>query len=270
MDRARDGDESWAYEGTTTEELLTQARRAPEESVAKALRAIAVERNAGLTRSIARRYAGRGVETEDLVQVAALALVLAASRFDPQRGSAFSAYARITIAGELKRHLRDHAWAVRPPRALHDAHFEIAQAAQDLTQSLGAMPTRCDIAVALHTTVDQVRKAQEVASSFSAASLDVLLVERPDRSPGGELNVGSVGSVDALVTRMALQEGVRSLDPRDQLILRLRFEEDLTQIQIGRRVGLSQMQVSRRLAAIVKLLRTSLTGADGHQLSAAG
>ncbi|MBO1755054.1 sigma-70 family RNA polymerase sigma factor [Allobranchiibius sp. CTAmp26] len=258
------------YEGTSTEELLAQARRTPAESVAKALRATAIERNAGLTRSIARRYAGRGVETEDLVQVAALALVLAAGRFDPQRGSAFSAYARITIAGELKRHLRDHAWAVRPPRALHDAHFEMAQVAQDLTQSLGAMPTRCDIAVALNTTVDQVRKTQEVASSFNAASLDALLVERPDRSPGGELNVGSVGSVDALVTRIALQDGVRSLRPRDQLILRLRFEEDLTQRQIGRRVGLSQMQVSRRLAAIVQLLRASLTGDDGHQLSAAG
>ncbi|MBO1754541.1 sigma-70 family RNA polymerase sigma factor [Allobranchiibius sp. CTAmp26] len=242
-------------------DLLERAAHAPDDTVAAQLRAEAIQENIALAHAIARRYAGLGAEAEDLQQVASLALVMAVARFDPGRGSAFTAYARITIDGELKRHLRDHGWAVRPPRNLHDVYHEVRRATQDLTQTLGTTPTVADIAHHLQISDELVRDAQRVGSSYTATSLDALLVVHPDSQPGDRLNLGTVGNVDTLLTALVLREGIRALEPRDRLILQLRFEQEMTQLEIGHHLGISQMQVSRVLAGIIARLRECL---DDH------
>lgn len=243
---------------TRTMGLLACAARTPDHAVAAQLRAEAIQENIALAHAIARRYSGLGAEVEDLQQVASLALVMATARFDPARGSPFAAYARVTIDGELKRYLRDHGWAVRPPRNLHDVYHEVRHATQDLTQSLGATPTVEEIAAHLRITTALVRDAQRAGSSYTATSLDALLGVNPDAQPGDRLNLGTVGNVDTLLTALVLREGIRQLQPRERLILQLRFEQEMTQLQIGHCLGISQMQVSRLLTSIFARLRTCL------------
>lgn len=187
-----------------------------------------VETHLGLARGIARRYTGRGIDDEDLFGVACLALVLAATRFDPQRGTTFAGYAAITIHGELKRHLRDYGWAVRPPRSLHDTYHAVLHATGDLTQVLGAAPTVADIAEDLDISADQVREAQHVGSAYTAASLEALAEERP----GGFLHEPFMTSVDpfgAVDLALTVDQVVSCLSSRDREIVRLRFEQELSQ-----------------------------------------
>ncbi|WP_255696408.1 sigma-70 family RNA polymerase sigma factor [Allobranchiibius sp. GilTou73] len=238
--------------------LLQRTSRTANTRVAERLRSDAIQENLALAHAIARRYTGLGAELEDLQQVASLTLVMAVARFEPSRGSPFAPYARVTIDGELKRYLRDHGWAVRPPRSLHDTYHEVRRATQDLTQSLGTTPTVGDIAEHLHISPEVVRDAQRVGSSYTATSLDALLGVHPDSQPGGQLNLGSVGTVDALLTALVLRQSIHELPPRDRLILQLRFEQEMTQLQIGNCLGISQMQVSRTLAAIIERLRVCL------------
>ncbi|WP_246306201.1 sigma-70 family RNA polymerase sigma factor [Allobranchiibius huperziae] len=238
--------------------LLIRAGRVDDPGIASQLRGEAVALNLRLVRGVARRYAGRGVELEDLQQVAGMALVLAARRFEPEQGRGFGAFAQVTMHGELKRHLRDHAWAVRPPRALHDTYLQIVRIGDDLAQSLQAVPSTGQIAQALGVTSQQVREAQNVSGSYAAASLDAW--PGGDDIPWGEpVNVGRVRSVDAQLAGLDLRQSIRLLPPREQLMLHLRFAEDLTQQQIGVRLGISQMQVSRQLSSVIARLRATLT-----------
>lgn len=219
----------------------------------------AVKANLGLAYAIATRYTNRGVDIEDLQQVAALALVLAARRFDPGRGCTLSTFAAPTIHGELKRHLRDHAWAVRPPRALHDRYHEVAQASRMLEQTLGREPSPQDIASHVGISIAQVREAQRVGSSYTASSLEALTAERPDSPLGAPVAFGSVHDAEASVVAIMLDQTLGTqASSRERLLLRLRFEQDLTQQEIGDRLGISQMQVSRLLAAVLTRLRAGL------------
>lgn len=244
---------------TRTISALQRAREAKDAAQAATLRETVIHENIALAHSIAGRYANRGVDLEDLQQVAALALVLAAGRFDPERGSNFTSYAGPTIHGELKRHLRDHAWAVRPPRGLHDTYHEVLQARRALAQSLGGEPSAQDIAAHLEIAVSTVLEAQRLGYSYTAASLEALTAQRPDVPVGTALTCGTVEDTDAGLVGVLLDQGLGApASSRDRLLLRLRFEQDLTQQEIGARLGLSQMQVSRLLSAILARLRTSL------------
>lgn len=213
----------------------------------------------GLARGIARQYTGRGIETEDLYQVASLALVGVAGRFDPEHGNGFATYASVSIHGTLKRHLRDHAWAVRPPRALHDTYHQVTRATEELTHSLGTTPTVNDIAEHLGIDPQQVHEARHAGSGYTATSLDALGQDRPG-GPWHELPGGGDG-FDATDLAITLDHVVSALPVRDQELVRLRFTEDLTQREIGDHLGISQMQVSRRLSSLTAQLRTQLTRA---------
>ncbi|MBO1756521.1 sigma-70 family RNA polymerase sigma factor [Allobranchiibius sp. CTAmp26] len=239
--------------------LLEQARLTGDTAAAKGLRAEAVEVNVAWATGIARRYVGRGVDIDDLQQVALLGLVLAVERFDPHEGS-FTPYARATIHGELKRHLRDYAWTVRPPRALHDRYLEIQRTTHNLTQKLGRIPREDEIAESLGMTTAQVREARAVAGSYAATSLEALTADRPDAFTGEGLNLGVMGTIEERLAALSLREIIKTLQPRDRLIVQLRFGQDLTQRQIGQRLGISQMQVSRLLAAVMRRLRDTLAG----------
>jgi RNA polymerase sigma-B factor len=230
-----------------SDELFAQYRRTGERPVRNRL----VERHRSLAVLLARRFAGRGEPLDDLVQVAAVGLLKAVERFDPARGVAFSSFATPTILGELKRHFRDHTWAVRVPRRSQELHLEVREAASRLAQDLGHAPTVREIADDLQRTTDEVLEGLEAAGVYRSAPLSA---PTGDDSPGLEdrLAAEDPGLAEEQVL---VRELVDSLPEREQEIVRLRFFEDLTQNEIADRLGISQMHVSRLLRKCLLELR---------------
>lgn len=209
----------------------------------------------GLAHQLARRFAGRGEPHDDLVQVASLALVKAIDRFDPERGVQFSTFAAKCVIGELKRHFRDRGWAVRAPRRIQELYLEIGQNVDRLSQELGHPPTVPELAAAIGTTEDAVLEAIEAGRGYRSASLDA-----PDMN--SQTMADSLGTEDVryahVEDRSVLAGALETLPERDQVIIRLRFIEGLTQSEIANRLGVSQMHISRLLAASLAQLRASL------------
>jgi RNA polymerase sigma-B factor len=238
-----------------TRELLEQLAGA-QGAMRRHLLDQIVEANLPLARSIARRYAGRGIAVDDLEQVAALALVSAAKRFDPARGADFFAYAVPTIKGELRKHFRDAGWVVRPPRRLQELQARLWAAEQDLGQVLGRPATPAEIAEHLEVDLDEVLEALGLSGCFSTASLDVPLGE--DGATYADLQGEEDGAFEQCDARVALGPLVRNLSERDRRILELRFFRNWSQQRIGEEIGVTQMQVSRLLSRILGQLRTAL------------
>jgi RNA polymerase sigma-B factor len=212
--------------------------------------------NLPLADGIAGRYLGRGIDRDDLVQVARLGLVKAVRRFRPGLGQSFAGFAAPTIAGEIKRHFRDAGWMVRPPRRLQELGVRIREAEKDLEQSLHRRPTTAEVAAALEVEEGQVRAAREAASSFHALSLD--LPTGPDQ-PATEIAPPELDDPFTAVDQAAwLNDALDGLSDRERLVLRLRFVEVLTQSDIAARIGVSQMQVSRILRSTLNRLRSRL------------
>jgi RNA polymerase sigma-B factor len=194
-----------------------------------------------LAAHLARLYRGRGVEDDDLLQVARLALVKAADRFDPDRGD-FAPYAASTIRGEIKRYFRDHAWSVRPPRRLQELQARIAAE----TSVGGSWTDRPEaIAAQLGATVAEVREALAAGGCFTADSLD-------DGIGAAALTEDGYARVDAWLTVRSLRT---TLTDDERRLLAWRFVDELPQREIATRLGISQMQVSRRLSALLSRLR---------------
>jgi RNA polymerase sigma-B factor len=203
-----------------------------------------IRRYQPLAAGIAKRYRGKGIADEDLEQVALMALLKAVHRFDAGRGTLRS-YAAVTVAGELKRQLRDRGWSVRVPRGLQEQALEGSRSAQVLTQELGRAPRVSEIAKSLGMSEDEVSEAMSVAQGYNAVSIE---------DPGGESGVAlseMLGDVDLAFgeseERASLGSALAELPERDRMVVYLRFYEDLTQSEIANRVGVSQMQVSRIL-----------------------
>ncbi len=222
-----------------------------------------VEAHLGLAVQLARRFSHRGETQDDLVQVASIALIKAVDRFDPEREVEFSTFATRTIIGELKRHFRDKGWAIRAPRRIQELYLELGHIVESLAQTLQRPPTVAEMAEAAGTDVDAVLEALEAGQSYRTSSIDA-----PDGQDGalvdrlGETDPGYRGTED----RMLLALSLAKLPAREQQILELRFVEGLTQSQIAGRIGISQMHVSRLLAASLARLRDSFdleAGADG-------
>jgi RNA polymerase sigma-B factor len=211
-----------------------------------------VEQFMPLARQLARRY--RNVEDiEDLEQVAAIGLLKAIDRFDPERGLAFSSFAFPTIVGELKRHLRDRGWAVRPPRAIQERAARVELAANALVAELGRSPTVSELAERVGSTVEQVLEAMRAAHARHASSLDQ---PRPTDNRGREIAIDEPGFATAEDADL-LDSLMRGLSERERELLHLRFAEDLTQSQIAKTLGLSQMHVSRMIRAAIEKLHTA-------------
>ena len=206
-----------------------------------------------LARSLASRYARGGEPLDDLVQVACIGLVKAVDRYDPGRGHAFSSYAVPTILGELRRYFRDHAWAMRVPRQLQELSLRIESTWDELTASGGHTPTVRELAIRLDTDDEKILAALEAAGAHFADTLTLngdTAEERPIRGPG------TVDPGYALTDeRDALAGLLAELKPQERRVLYLRFHEGLTQSEIGRRIGTSQMSVSRMLRSSLELLR---------------
>jgi RNA polymerase sigma-B factor len=216
-----------------------------------------VERFLPLARSLAGGYAGAAEPFEDLFQVACVGLIKAIDRFDPDRGAAFSSFAVPTIAGELKRHFRDRTWAVHVPRSTQELGLKVERAAARLTGELARPPSIHQLARATHAEEDDVRAALEALAAYRTTSLEALV--RNDDGDVADTIGDTLGRHDdgygRAEARALLEDLLEALTGRDREVLRLRFEEDLTQSQIAERIGLSQMQISRILRRSIRRLR---------------
>jgi len=222
--------------------LLVRWRRGGDRDAREAL----IRRHLPLARRLAGRYTGHASNADDLQQVAAIGLMKAIDRFEPERGLALSTYAVPTILGELKRFLRDTSWAVRVPRDLQELALRAERESQRLERTLGRAPTVAELARELEQEVEVVVEALEASTAHRALSLDA---PKRDEDDGGGAFGESVGRLDlglaGAEARADLKPLLSVLEPRDREILHLRFAEDLTQSEIGAQLGISQMHVSR-------------------------
>jgi RNA polymerase sigma-B factor len=219
-----------------------------------------IEQYMSLVRSLARRYAYRGEQLEDLVQIGAIGLIKAIDRFDVNRGVELTTYATPNIIGEIKRHFRDRGWSVRVPRGLQELNIQLSRLLEELTVQNGRSPTIPELAKAAGVTDEEVLEALESGRAYSSLSLSA--------GSGGGDDDGELDPLESLGTieheyevsedRAVLEPGFRVLDERERKILHLRFFEGLTQSQIAQQVGISQMHVSRLIRRSLEKIREEI------------
>lgn len=235
-----------------TQELLDRARSAPDDEQAE-LRCQAVTGYLWLADGIARRYRGRGEESEDLVQIARAGLVEAAQRYDARYGS-FPSFAAPTVAGVLKRHFRDHGWLVRPPRPTQEAATQINRAWPQLAQELGAEPNDRAMAMKTGQSLEAVRQARLAGGGYAGCSLEAAV------------NVGSATDAsteqDLVEDRLVIAQAWRQITESERRLLTMRFFEDRSQSDIAVEFGTSQMQISRMLSRTFRKMRRLIAGTD--------
>jgi RNA polymerase sigma-B factor len=221
----------------------------------RAAREQVAERMLPLARSLARRYAGKGEPLDDLEQVASLGLLKAIDRFDVSRDVRFATFAVPTIAGELKRHFRDRGWMLRVPRDIQELSARVVRSREALTRELGRSPTVTEVASALGAGVEQVLDALRAADAYRMMSLDEPLAEG-----AGALDAigGDDEGYELAEHRVLLRSGLDRLSEREREIVRLRYYEGLTQREIARAVGVSQMHVSRLIRRSIDAMRDSI------------
>uniref|UniRef100_A0AAU2JQD5 SigB/SigF/SigG family RNA polymerase sigma factor n=1 Tax=Streptomyces sp. NBC_00049 TaxID=2903617 RepID=A0AAU2JQD5_9ACTN len=219
-----------------------------------------VELNLSLVRYAARRFRGRSEPMEDIVQVGTIGLIKAINRFDPERGVEFTSFAVPTITGEIKRFFRDTSWAVKVPRRLQELRIDVARANDALEQDLGREPTDAELAGHLHVTPEEVTEGRKASYAYSARSLDAPAQDDGDRDSYADRP--ALGEEEEAYERIEFLEALKpilaELPDRERTMLALRFEQELTQSEIGDLLGLSQMHVSRLLTRTLAQLRTGL------------
>ncbi len=251
--------EDRAEREAATRKLFEQRERTTDEAQQQELLEQIVELNIEIARGIARRFNGRGAEPEDLEQVACLGLMKAACQYRLSADTPFIGYAVPTIRGEVKRYFRDYAWTVRIPRRLQEIQGALIAKTPLLEQELNRVPTVADLAEFLGIEAKEIEQARAARGCFNALSLDREL------SVGDRLTLTDViaDEEDATIQQLEavdmLQPVLRDLGEREREILRLRFVECWTQSDIGKEIGVSQMQVSRVLRQILDTLRARLT-----------
>jgi RNA polymerase sigma-B factor len=240
---------------TETRELL----RAYHEQGDLRARERVVEMHLPLVRALARRYAGRSEQLEDLIQVGSIGLIKAVDRFQLDRGVELTTYAIPTIIGELKRHFRDKGWSVHVPRRLKELSLRLTQLVEDLSGKLGRSPTVAELAEAAGADEEEVLEALEIGQAYSTLSLS--------SGPGGDDDIeldplGSLGTVEhgyeTSEDRAILLPGFRALGERERKIMHLRFFAGLTQSEIAAKLGISQMHVSRLIRRSLELMRDEI------------
>ncbi|HEX2292050.1 MAG TPA: SigB/SigF/SigG family RNA polymerase sigma factor [Gaiellaceae bacterium] len=218
-----------------------------------------IERYMSLVRSLARRYAYRGEQLDDLIQIGAIGLIKAIDRFDIERGVELTTYATPNIIGEIKRHFRDKGWSVRVPRGLQELNVQVTKLIEQLTVQLGRSPTIPELAKAAGVEEEQVLEALESGRAYSSVSLS---------TGGGSDEDGELDPLESLGTieheyevsedRAVLAPGFKVLDERERKILHLRFFSGLTQSQIAAEIGISQMHVSRLIRRSLEKIREEI------------
>jgi RNA polymerase sigma-B factor len=244
-------------EGHSDGDLFARAR-AGDTSAREQL----AERYLPLARRLARRYQRSEEPLEDLVQVASLGLLKAIDRFDTGRDVAFSSFAVPTILGELKRHFRDRTWSVRVPRDLQELALRVDRTVAELSLGKHRAPTVAELAKALDVDEEQVLEALRAAGAYHAGSLDAPRPGRAGVDASGESLADTLGEEEdgfkRAEERATLAPLLAHVSSRERVVLTLRFGEDLTQAEIGERIGVSQMQVSRLIRQALIRLRAGL------------
>ena len=243
-----------------TEQLLGLCRTTSDDDERRRYQDQVVEINMQVAVDVARRYRSRGVAIEDLEQVAYLGLVKAARGFDPERATDFLSYAVPTIRGEVRRYFRDHGWTVRPPRTVQQAQARITAVESDLCQELGRAPRPTEIAERLELDLDLVVEALAANGCFVPTSLDAAPADA-EGGIGDRLGEADA-SFDSAEARVALKPLLSHLDRRERIMLEMRFFKGSTQAEIGEVLGITQMQVSRLLSALLGRLRDELGALD--------
>ena len=215
-----------------------------------------VEEHLALARAFARRYRNRGVELEDLEQVAQMSLIGAVERFDPDMGVKFQTFAARTIDGELKRYFRDKAWSVRVPRRYQELGIAIRSSLDSLTKELGRSPSITELADAVGATTDEVLAAMEASQAFRAQSIDI--DSQDEEAPSAPV-AKSLSSVDAgpdlIDDRALVGDLLAKLPERERRIVELRFYANQSQREVAEQLDISQMHVSRLLRKALTTLR---------------
>jgi RNA polymerase sigma-B factor len=219
-----------------------------------------------LARALAGRYAGRGEPLDDLVQVACIGIMKAIDGFDVTREVRFSSYATPTVLGEIKRHFRDRTWALHVPRGTQELQLKVAKARDELTNQLGRSPTVEEIADAVEASLEDTLAAIQSAQAHRTRSFDEPVGE--DSTLADALG-GADPELGRAEIRVMIDEALDVLSDRDREILRLRFEDDLTQTEISKIIGVSQMQVSRLIRQSLARMRMDIESSAPRRSSAA-
>jgi RNA polymerase sigma-B factor len=226
-----------------------------------------VRRFLPLAHRLARRYRGGPESLDDLAQVASIGLLHAIDRYDPERGTGFAAFAIPTIVGELKHYFRDFGWAVHVTRRDQNRALAVERTVEELSLGLGRSATMSEVAAALGITIEEVLDALETAAAIHPASLDALVDGTDDDSKSyGERIACDDEELDLVESRDAIARCARGLPPAQRQIVFMRFCEDLTQSEIGARIGLSQMSVSRLLRRALEHMQLLAAANEGRKI----
>jgi RNA polymerase sigma-B factor len=244
-------------------DLLARVRALPRDSELRAAACeILVDRYGKLVRSCVRQYRGSPEPTEDLMQVGYVGLLKAINNYDPEFGTSLSAYAQPCVSGEIKRHFRDKRWQIHVRRSAQELLLALRKANEELSQQLGRTPAQDELAERIGASEDDMQEARQADLVFSTYSLDAPLSDREDPALLADL----VGDEDPAVAHTIDMEAVNAhwdeLPEREQRILVMRFYGNLTQTEIGDRLGISQMHVSRLLTRALAYLRSKLLEGD--------
>ena len=240
-----------AWDKARTRELFRLYKQEGDEDARGEL----VMSHLNLVRFLASKFKNRGEPLDDLIQVGTIGLIKAIDRFDPDRGLEFTTYATPTVLGEIKRHFRDKGWSFRVPRRLQELSAKVNQATDELTKELQRSPSTEEVAAKLGVSVDEVLEAMESSSAYTSVPLEGGGSDE-DETPAV---IDHYASVDEDLTsaddRMVIEDTIRDFSPREQEVIRMRFNDGLTQIEIAKRLGISQVQVSRLLRRTLKKLQ---------------
>lgn len=243
-----------AWDKARTRELFSLYKDKGDEAARDEL----IMSHLNLVRFLASKFKNRGEPLDDLIQVGTIGLIKAIDRFDPSRGLEFTTYATPTILGEVKRHFRDKGWSIRVPRRLQELSAKVNQATDELTKELQRSPSTEEVAAKLGVSVDEVLEAMESSGAYSSVPLEAGSSDEED----GPAIIDHYASVDenlaASDDRMVIEDTIRDFSPREREVIRMRFVEGLTQVEIARRLGVSQVQVSRLLRRTLKKVQDKI------------
>jgi RNA polymerase sigma-B factor len=239
--------------------LLAKVRALPRDSELRAAACeIIVDRYAKLVRSCVRQYRGSPEPAEDLMQVGYVGLLKAINNYDPEVGDSLAAYAQPCVYGEIKRHFRDKRWQIHVRRSAQELLLDLRKASEELTHQLGRTPAEEELADRLGVTEDDMREAREADLVFSTYSLDAPVFDRDDPAQLADMLGEDDPGVAHAIDMEAVNAHWEELPEREQRILVMRFYGNLTQTEIGDRLGISQMHVSRLMARALAHLRSRL------------
>ncbi len=244
-----------AWDKDRTRELFRQYKATGDPEVRDQL----IVSHLNLVRFLASKFKNRGEPLDDLIQVGTIGLIKAIDRFDPSRGLEFTTYATPTILGEIKRHFRDKGWSVRVPRRLQELSAKVNQANDELTNELSRSPSVEEIAKRVGASVDDVLEAMESSSAYSSVPLEGGGSSDDDDAPSVIDHYATEDEdLAASDDRIVLEDAIRDFSPREKDVIRMRFFEGMTQVEIAQRLGISQVQVSRLLRRTLRRVQDKI------------